>query len=112
MYLQYIHTHTCTYYIYVHVLIVYTHTHTHTHMYILYICTCTCSIYIHICTFIHVHTLHIQMNKGMIHGAEVWIEFASEENGFIELPPDAVYKPWNRIGVLVVFTINIIMYVY
>lgn len=43
-------------------------------------------------------TVQREMNKGMIHGAEVWIEFASEENGFIELPPDAVYKPWNRIA--------------
>ena len=38
------------------------------------------------------------MNKGMIHGTDVFVELASDENGFVELPPEAVDKPWSRIG--------------
>ena len=38
------------------------------------------------------------MNKGMIHGTEIRVDFASDQNGFIELPPEAASQPWARIG--------------
>ncbi len=37
----------------------------------------------------------------MIHGTEIRVDFASDENGFIELPPEAASQPWARIGQLV-----------
>lgn len=40
------------------------------------------------------------MNKGMIHGTELRVEFASDENGFVELPPEAASEPWARIGLV------------
>ena len=41
--------------------------------------------------------VHLQMNRGMIHGSEIWVEPASKENGYIELPPDVEDQPWARI---------------
>jgi len=38
------------------------------------------------------------MNNGMIHGSDVTVEAASEENGFFELPPEAAKNPWAQIG--------------
>ena len=38
------------------------------------------------------------MNNGMIRGSDVRVEFASEENGYIELPPDAASNPWAILG--------------
>lgn len=43
------------------------------------------------------------MNKGMIHGTEIRVEFASDENGFVELPPEAASEPWARIGLETLF---------
>ena len=34
----------------------------------------------------------------MIRGSEVYVEAASEENGFVELPPEAAKHPWAQIG--------------
>jgi hypothetical protein len=39
-----------------------------------------------------------EMNKGMIHGNEVFVEGASKENGYIELPPEVEDQPWARIA--------------
>ena len=38
------------------------------------------------------------MNNGMIRGSDVRVEFAGEENGYIELPPDAAKNLWAQIG--------------
>jgi len=38
------------------------------------------------------------MNNGMIHGSDVTVEAASEENGFFELPPEAAKNPWAQIA--------------
>jgi len=34
----------------------------------------------------------------MIRGSEVHVAAASEENGFVELPPEAAKHPWAQIG--------------
>ena len=44
------------------------------------------------------HTHTHQMSNGMIRGSDVHVEFASEENGYIELPPEAAKHPWAQIG--------------
>ena len=33
----------------------------------------------------------------MIHGSEVEVEPASQQNGYVELPPDVEDEPWARI---------------
>ena len=38
------------------------------------------------------------MNHGMIHGIDVRVDMASEENGFVELPEEAADQPWAKIG--------------
>lgn len=38
------------------------------------------------------------MDRGMIRGSEVHVAAASEENGFVELPPEAAKHPWAQIG--------------
>ena len=38
------------------------------------------------------------MNGGMIRGSEVKVEPASEENGYVELPPEVAEEPWAVIG--------------
>ncbi len=38
------------------------------------------------------------MNRGMIRGQEVIVQHASEENGFVELSPEAANHPWVAIG--------------
>ena len=40
----------------------------------------------------------LQMNKGMIHGADITVDFASTDNGYIELPPEAVNHQWVKIA--------------
>ena len=39
-----------------------------------------------------------QMDGGMIRGVDVWVSFASEENGYVELTPEAASNPWAMIG--------------
>ena len=34
----------------------------------------------------------------MIRGVDVWVSFASEENGYVELTPEAASNPWAMIG--------------
>lgn len=38
------------------------------------------------------------MNGGMIRGVDVSVNFASEENGYVELTPEAASNPWAMIG--------------
>ena len=38
------------------------------------------------------------MNGGMIRGMEVLVELASEENGYVDLPPEAASNKWSLIG--------------
>ncbi len=52
--------------------------------------------------------IHFQMNKGMIHGTEIRVDFASDDNGFIELPPEAASQPWARIGITNINKLTII----
>lgn len=35
----------------------------------------------------------------MIRGVDVWVSFASDENGYVELTPEAATNPWARIGI-------------
>ena len=37
----------------------------------------------------------------MIRGVDVWVSFASEENGYVELTPEAASNPWAVIGLSV-----------
>ena len=34
----------------------------------------------------------------MIRGVDVWISYASDENGYVELTPEAANNPWAVIG--------------
>ena len=54
-------------------------------------CVCVC---VRVCVIL----LLLQMDKGMIHGCDVYVDFASAENGFFELPPEAASEPWAQIG--------------
>ena len=35
----------------------------------------------------------------MIRGVDVWVSFASDENGYVELTPEAASNPWAMIGI-------------
>lgn len=48
-----------------------------------------------------------QMNGGMIRGVDVVVNFASEENGYVELTPEAASNPWAMIGRQQQFSINV-----
>ena len=37
----------------------------------------------------------------MIRGVDVWASFASDENGYVELTPEAATNAWAMIGTLV-----------
>ena len=39
-----------------------------------------------------------QMNGGMIRGSDVYADLASDENGYVELPPEAASNPWSVLG--------------
>lgn len=72
----------------------YTHTYTYTHT---SISTPSLSLSPNVNSLLP-STLSSQMNNGMIHGSDVTVEAASEENGFFELPPEAAKNPWAQIG--------------
>jgi hypothetical protein len=40
----------------------------------------------------------VQMDGGMIRGVDVWVSYASDENGYVELTPEAANNPWAVIG--------------
>ena len=40
----------------------------------------------------------LQMDRGMIRGCDVHVAAASDENGYVELPPEAAKHPWAQIG--------------
>ena len=40
----------------------------------------------------------VQMDGGMIRGVDVWVSNASDENGYVELTPEAATNPWAVIG--------------
>ena len=49
------------------------------------VCVCVC-----VCV--------VQMDGGMIRGVDVWVSNASDENGYVELTPEAATNPWAVIG--------------
>ena len=53
---------------------------------------------VHLLHYILSFTSLTKMNKGMIRGTEIFVEPASKENGYIELPPEVEHQPWARIG--------------
>lgn len=49
------------------------------------------------------------MNGGMIRGVDVLVNFATEENGYVELTPEAASNPWAMIGTIM-WTLRVTMY--
>lgn len=45
----------------------------------------------------------LQMDKGKIRGCDVYVEFASEDNGFFELPPEAAKNLWTQMGTCILY---------
>jgi hypothetical protein len=39
-----------------------------------------------------------EMDGGMIRGVDVWVSYASDENGYVELTPEAANNPWAVIA--------------
>lgn len=45
----------------------------------------------------------------MIRGVDVWVSYASDENGYVELTPEAANNPWAVIGEWIINFIGIIV---